>query len=415
MIKKSFLLVLFISSISFPTSKEVIQNKIENLINELPKGTIAGILIFNPLTEDTIYQLNYTHSMIPASNTKLFTTATALSLMGGNYPIKTAILTTDKDIKDGVVEGDLFIKGFGNSVLTSEDIDTMAMELRKKGINKVTGNIVGDDSYFDEVYTRDDWIRDEKANVKLPPISALVVDRNRTIVYRKRGRYKRRYIAYVKNPPLNAAIILKDKLKENGIEVKGIAMKGVARSNTINLAESKILLKDLIRLINKHSDNFLAECLFKTIGAVASGNQGNSFYSTQAILSFIADNGIYSDGTAVVDGSGISRFDQVTPGAIVGLLEKMYFDLVNFKDFYNSLSIAGVDGTLRNRLNNTFAENNFHGKTGTLKGVCSLSGYLTTKSNDELILSIFFDFNHRGENYYRRIQDDIVKILADWE
>lgn len=230
MIKKSFLLVLFISSISFPTSKEVIQNKIENLINELPKGTIAGILIFNPLTEDTIYQLNYTHSMIPASNTKLFTTATALSLMGGNYPIKTAILTTDKDIKDGVVEGDLFIKGFGNSVLTSEDIDTMAMELRKKGINKVTGNIVGDDSYFDEVYTRDDWIRDEKANVKLPPISALVVDRNRTIVYRKRGRYKRRYIAYVKNPPLNAAIILKDKLKENGIEVKGIAMKGVARS-----------------------------------------------------------------------------------------------------------------------------------------------------------------------------------------
>ena len=415
MIKKGFLFALFICTISFPTSKEVIRNRIESLLDNLPKGTIAGILIFNPLTEDTIYQLNYTHSMIPASNTKLFTTATALSIMGGNYPLKTVLFTTDKDIKDGVIDGDLFIKGFGNSVLTSDDIDTMVIELKAKGIKKVTGNIVGDDSYFDEVYTRDDWIRDEKANVKLPPISALVVDRNRTIVYRRRGRYKRRYVAYVKNPPLNAAIILKNKLKGQNIDVDGRAVKGVTPSNVIQLAESKILLKDLITQINKHSDNFLAECLFKTIGAVTSGNQGNSFYSTQAILKFIKDNGIYSDGTAVVDGSGISRYDQITPGAIVGLLEKMYFDLVHYKDFYNSLSIAGVDGTLRHRLNDTFAENNFHGKTGTLKGVCSLSGYLTTRSKDELILSIFFDFKHRGENYYRNIQDEIVKILTDWE
>jgi D-alanyl-D-alanine carboxypeptidase/D-alanyl-D-alanine-endopeptidase (penicillin-binding protein 4) len=415
MIKNSFLLVLFICTISFTTSKEVIRSRIESLLDNLPKGTIAGILIFNPLTEDTIYQLNYTHSMIPASNTKLFTTATALSIMGGGYPLKTILFTTDKDIKDGVIDGDLFIKGFGNSVLTSDDIDTMAMQLRAKGIKKVTGNIIGDDSYFDEIYTRDDWIRDEKANVKLPPISALVVDRNRTIVYRKRGRYKRRYVAYVKNPPLNAAIILKDKLEGQGIDIDGRAVKGVTPPNVIQIAESKILLKDLIREINKHSDNFLAECLFKTIGAVTSGNQGNSFYSTQAILKFIKDNGIYSDGTAVVDGSGISRYDQITPGAIVGLLEKMYFDLIHYKDFYNSLSIAGVDGTLRHRLNATYAENNFHGKTGTLKGVCSLSGYLTTKSKDEIILSIFFDFKHRGENYYRNIQDEIVKILADWE
>ncbi len=415
MIKKSFLLVLFISTISFSTSKEVIKSKIESLLDNLPSGTVAGILIFNPLTEDTIFQLNYTNSMIPASNTKLFTTATALSIMGGDYPLKTVLFTTDKNIKEGIIDGDLFIKGFGNSVLTTEDIDTMAMALRNKGIKKVTGNIIGDDSYFDEVYTRDDWIKDEKANVKLPPISALVVDRNRSIVYRKRGRYNRRYIGYVNNPPLNAAVILKEKLKSNGIQVNGTAEKGVTPPNTINLAESKILLRDLIRLINKHSDNFLAECLFKTIGAVSSNNQGNSFYSTQAILNFIDDNGIYSKGTAVVDGSGISRFDQITPGAIVGLLEKMYFDLVNFKDFYNSLSIAGVDGTLRHRLNETFAENNFHGKTGTLNGVCSLSGYLTTKRHDDLILSIFFDFKKGSENYYRNIQDDIVKILADWE
>jgi D-alanyl-D-alanine carboxypeptidase/D-alanyl-D-alanine-endopeptidase (penicillin-binding protein 4) len=415
MIKKSVLLSLIICSVSFSTSKEIVRSSIEKVLSKIPSGTNAGILIFNPLTEDTIFQMNYTHSMIPASNTKLFTTATALSLMGGEYPLKTILMAADKNIKDGVINGNLYIKGFGNSVLTSDDIDTMALYLRSKGIKQITGDIVGDDSYFDEMYTRDDWIKDEKANVKLPPVSALVVDRNRTFIYKKRGRYRRRYVTNVENPPLNAARIVKEKLENRGIRVKGKAVKGIAPSNAINIAESKILLKDLIRLINKHSDNFLAECLFKTIGAVASGKQGNSFYSTQTILKFIQDNGIFSEGTAVVDGSGISRFDQVTPGAVVGLLEKMYFDLVNFKDFYNSLSIAGVDGTLRHRMNDTDAQNNFHGKTGTLNGVCSLSGYLTTKRHDELILSIFFDFHNGSENYYRRIQDEIVEILSNWD
>jgi serine-type D-Ala-D-Ala carboxypeptidase/endopeptidase (penicillin-binding protein 4) len=415
MIKKSFLIVLFISTISFSTSKEIIRDRIENTLDKLPAGTVTGILIFNPLTEDTIFQLNHERSMIPASNTKLFTTATALSIMGGDFPLRTILMTTDKDIKDGTINGNLYIKGFGNSILTSDDIDTMVINLRAKGIKKITGDIVGDDSYFDEVYTRDDWIRDEKANVKLPPISALVVDRNRKIIYRKRGRYKRRYAVNTTNPPLNAAEILNAKLKARGIKVDGKAVKGVVPSNTINLGESTILLRDLIRLINKHSDNFLAECLFKTIGAVASGNQGNSFYSTQAVLTFIRDNGIYSEGTSVVDGSGISRFNQITPGAIVGLLEKMYFDLANFKDFYNSLSIAGVDGTLRHRLNHTYAEDNFHGKTGTLNGVISLSGYLKTKQRDDLIVSIFFDFKRGYGDYYRDIQDEIIKILLDWD
>ncbi len=144
------------------------------------------------------------------------------------------------------------------------------------------------------------------------------------------------------------------------------------------LLEEKIELRELIKIINKNSNNFLAECLFKTIGAVASSKQGNSFYSTQAILTFIEDNGIYSEGTSIVDGSGISRFDQITVGAIVGLLERMYFDIKNFDDYYNSLSIAGVDGTLNERMYNTTAENNFRGKTGTLNGVSSLSGYLET-------------------------------------
>jgi len=402
-------------NISFPKSKEEIQQQILNILSKLSPTTKVGMMIYNPLTQDTIISLNHTQPMIPASNNKLFTTATALSLMGGSYPLSTKILSDDDDFEDGVLNGNIYIKGYGNSAFTEDDLESMVLEVKNKGIKKITGNIIGDDTFFDDVYSRDDWIGDEISSVKLPPVSAIVIDRNIHVIYKKRGRRMRRYISYIQDPPQYAAELLKEELQKSGIKCESNCKKGEAPLNAFTLAESKIELKELLKLINKRSDNFLAECLFKTLGAVSSGLQGNSFYSTQAVLNFIEENGIYSENTSVVDGSGISRFNQITVGAVTGLLEKMYFDLVNYQDFYNSFSIAGVDGTLAHRMIGTAAENNFHGKTGTLEGVISLAGYLTTKKGDDLIISIFFEFNKNRGNYYRDIQDEIVQLLAEWE
>jgi len=408
-----YLLLSFLLTVPvFSTSKEEIKNQIDFIISKLPASTITGILIYNPLIEDTIYSLNHTISMIPASNTKLFTTATALSLMGGDYILSTKIFSDDSVFSDGIIDGNLYIKGYGNSLFTSEDLQDMVNEIKESGIKKISGKVIGDDSYFDEVYTRDDWITDEVANVKLPPISALIIDNNRKITrLKRRGRY-RNYYVNIDNPPLHVAQLLKKKLIEAGIEVSSNAEKGITPVDADLISEKGIELRELIQFVNKESDNFLAECLFKTIGAVASGEQGNAFYSTQTILTYISDNGIFAQGTAIVDGSGISRFDQITVGALTGLLEKMYFDMANFEDFYNSLSIAGVDGTLKKRLIGTFAEDNFRGKTGTLNGVSSLSGYLTCTGGDDLIVSIFFEFRHAGANFHRDIQDDIIRILC---
>jgi len=405
--------LLFISPL-LSSSEEEIRNKIDLILSKLPPTTKAGILICNPLTEDTIYSLNHTVSMIPASNTKLFTTATALSLMGGDFILYTKILSDDNNLDDGVVNGNLYIKGFGNSLFTSEDLQELVNELKEMDITKINGKIIGDDSYFDDIYMRDDWITDEVANVKLPPISALIIDNNKKIIQQKRRGRLRNYYVNIDNPPLNAAILFRSKLLEAGIEVTLNAEEGITPEEAISISEKGIELRELIKFINKESDNFLAECLFKTIGAVSSGKQGNAFYSTQTILTYISDNGIFSKGTAIVDGSGISRFDQVTVGAITGLLEKMYFDVANFDDFYNSLSIAGVDGTLKNRMTGTFAENNFHGKTGTLNGVSSISGYLTCKNGDDLIISIFFEFIKGGARFHRDIQNNIIETLYDW-
>ena len=407
------IITVFVSSL-YSSSTEDIQTKIREILDAFPASTEIAILIFNPLTEDTIYSVNHTRSMIPASNTKLFTTATALKIMGRDFLLHTKILMDNNVLTDSIVTGNVYIKGLGNSVFSSEDLDSLVMEIAKKGITKITGDVIGDDTFFDDVYTRDDWIKDEDANVKLPPVSALVIDRNTKHVRKKRRGRWRTYRVHVANPPKYAAQLLKQKLVESGINVEGEAKTGETPLTATVLVQSSVVLNKLIQLINKNSDNFLAECLFKTIGAIASGKQGNSFYSTQAILTFIKDNAIYSENTSIVDGSGISRFDQITVGAIVGLLEIMYFDLKNFPDFYNSLSIAGVDGTLEDRLDKKGNPINFRGKTGTLNGVSSLSGFLTTKSGDELILSMIIEFTRGGSRKYRNAQDKIIEILNDW-
>lgn len=418
MIKKrlylTFIIFITLNFSLAASTREELTNQIKMILSKLPANTVTSIMIYNPLNQDTVLVQNHTRSMIPASVTKLFTTATALTIMGGDHFFSTKLLTDDLNISDGIINGNLYLKGYGNSLFTEKDLNNMVYDLVKTGIKEITGDVIGDDSYFDDIYVRDDWIPNENANVKLPPISAIVLDRNQTVVQRKVNKRIRHYPSNIKNPPLFTASKLKEKLLEQEILIKGIAKQGTSPDKAIMLSESKSSIREIISIINKNSDNFLAEILFKSIGAEATGKQGNSLYSQQAILDFIESNGIYKPGTSIVDGSGISRFDQVTLGAVIGLLEKMYFDLAHFDDFFNSLSIAGIDGTLRNRMIGTAAENNFRGKTGTLNGVTSLSGYVTTLDGDDLIVGIMFEFTRGSWNFYRSIQDEIITLIAEW-
>lgn len=411
--KIKILFFLLLTNLIYCISKEEAVTKINKILASLPANTISGIIVYNPLTQDTIFSVNEKRQMTPASLTKLFTTAVALNIMGEEHQLSTKLFTDDMNLSDKVVNGNLYIKGYGNPTFSDFDLQGMINELISKGIEKITGNIIGDDTYLDNIYTREDWIEGEGSNIKLPPISALVLDRNKTVT-RKKMRKRFRYITEMaKDPAIFAANRLFTKLKENNIEVGGNSQKGKTPDKSILISQKSIFLNELIALINKHSDNFLAECLFKTLGAEATGEQGNSFYSQQAIQKFVKDNNIYFYGTEIVDGSGISRSDKVTPLTINGVLEKMYFDLNHFDAFYNSLSIAGVDGTLRGRMSGTFAENNFRGKTGTLNGVSGLAGYFTTPDGEDYIVTIMFEFTKGGWGYYRDIQDQIVEVLSE--
>ncbi len=409
----NFYLLLFIicANILNANSKQDFENKVRNILSKLPSTTKAAILIYNPLNQDTIIKQNIWDQMIPASVTKLFTTAVSLQLLGKDFKVKTKLITNDYNIKDGIINGNLYLKGFGNPLFTSTDLESFADKLVSSGIKRVSGDVVGDDSYFDNIYSREDWIEDERSNVPLPPISALVLDRNKKTIVKK-VKKKQRYIQInLQNPPLEIAQKFREILLRKNISVDGVAISGIAPEKVYDIDESSVKLDDLISYINKYSDNFYAECLFKILGAEFSKSQGTYFFSQQAIKDFLKKNDIPTFATEIVDGSGISRFDKITASSVNSLLERMYFDLVNFESFYNSLSIAGVDGTLGNRMNSHI---NFRGKTGTLNGVIGLAGYLKTAADDDLIVTILFEYKNGSYNFYRNIQDEIIASLNEW-
>jgi len=444
-----------------------ISDRIQNILDSIPASTKASVYILDANSGEAIYRKNITESMIPASNTKLFTTSAALYLMGLKHEFTTKILTDSSEVINGIIEGNLYIKGFGHSTFNDQDLDSLITLIINSGIKVIKGNLIADDSYFDKLYTRDDWIIDERANVKLPPVSALVINKNQFVIslhstgkigsklrysikpecsfikveidanvtkYRSRpkinssfngkninvkvsgGLRKRKtqssYVVNISNPPLYLALLLEERLRSRGIKIIGTSEVNKTPKTATDFASVGISLDTLISLINKNSNNYLAECLFKSLGAFFSGEEGNSFYATQAVLSAFEDEFIIDDATAVVDGSGISRFNTITTGSIGRLLYKIHSNELLYEDFYRSLSISGIDGTLKDRHVNNFLTGNFHGKTGTLNGVTALSGYLTGRNNRTYIVSIIMEYKKRGSNYYKEIEDKILLELS---
>ncbi|KUG25660.1 d-alanyl-d-alanine carboxypeptidase [hydrocarbon metagenome] len=448
-------------------SQDIVKNKIDSFLANDSQVDIS-VLIYDPISMDTIYAKDIFNNLIPASNVKLYTVAAALNILGDKDYLYTKVYSDDDIFSDSIINGNLFIKGFGDAQFTDKNLRQLVDDIYESGIRQIDGNIFADETYFDKVYTRDDWIVDERANVKLPPISGLSLNRNQIVVkfftngqvgnspsyeiepsgdfynatinakitssrsvprinFKTSGenitvqisggiQKRRNPYSYFVNPDSPAVFIanlFRYMLQKKGISIKGKAYAGRTPSSVIEIASFQNSLMDLVDRVNKKSDNYLAENLFKIIGAEFSGKEGNSFYATQAVISILEHYDIFYKGIDIVDGSGISRFNRVSTASIVSLLEYVYLDIANFDFYFNSLAIAGEDGTLQDRFYQTSAYKNFRGKTGSLNGVSSLSGYLTTKNNRDLIVSIIMNFKSKGQNYYRGLQDKIITYLAE--
>ncbi len=354
----------------------------------------SGAMALNLSTGRVVYTRNPDKPFLPASNQKLPVTLAALHKLGPDFRIPTQVY--GEGSQDGNVwRGRLVIKGFGDPTLTRADLNALAVKVRKLGITHVTGGVRGDETYFDERRTAPGW-KASFYKVWCPPLSALVVDRAKV-----NGKT-------VDRPALAAAQAFRAALVKNGVAVMRSARVGPVGEGAVELARVRSpRLAALVRAMNRPSDNFYAEMLVKKLGAYFRG-KGTTGAGATVIRRVLRARGVPLDGIRIADGSGLSLLDRLTPRAISRMLVSARGDAGIAGPFFDSLPVAGVNGTLKDRMRRGPARGVVRAKTGTTLNASALSGYVGTR----WVFSILQNGSPVPWTSSRASQDRFAQILA---
>ena len=321
-----------------------------------------GALVVDLTSGRTVYAYGANRALVPASNEKLAVTYTALVRLGRGYRFRTDVLSTGRR-HGSVLAGNLYLQGHGDPTLHTIALVKLAQKLRAEGIRRVTGRVLADESWFDLRRTAPGW----KASFELnesPPLSALVVNR---------GNFRG---AVSTDPAGAAAAIFTRVLQRHGIAVGHGSSWGAAPANARRLAlVSSRPLALVLRFMDHWSDNFTAEMLLKTIGAQVAGT-GTTAAGARVVTRTLARAHVPLAGVRIVDGSGLSTFDRLTPRAVGSILATAWRAPRLRYPFWRALAVAGRSGTLRHRMVGTVASGVVHGKTGTTDVASALSGYV---------------------------------------
>ena len=274
---------LFVSLAAPAASAASLQSALEQALR-VPHVSLAstGAVVVDLTTGETVYSRNATLSLLPASNEKLAVTYAALTALGPAFRIETDVL--GEGTQAGTTwRGDLVLKGYGDPTLSSADLTDLARQVRAAGITRVTGGVLGDESWFDSRRTAPGW----KASFYIyesPPLSALIVDR---------GRYGR-FTSH--DPALAAAQLFRLALVRAGVHVAGGAAHGVADDVAQPLASvDSATTAAIVHWMDRVSDNFVAEMLVKELGAV-QGARGTTAAGLGVVTGLLAAAGVPLDG-----------------------------------------------------------------------------------------------------------------------
>ena len=431
-----------------------------------------GLLIVDAETGETLFERNADGYFVPASNMKLFTTALALAKLGPDYKFHTTLETRGTISPEGTLSGDVLLVGRGDPNLSNrrfpfdlrEEFDgppekvliELAEALAARGVKEISGDVIGDDSYFPRERYPNGWEIDDMVWEYGAAISSIVVDDNTVALTLTPGEKMgdpvlasvapltpdfalendvttsapelksdltltrepganlvvvrgtlpakgtpRKLVLAIEEPALHAASLLAGLLSERGVKLAGkiraVHVADTDRTPRTILAEHvSVPLGDSVKLVNKISQNLHTEMLLRT-AARQNGLWSNAEEMLKTPQDFYAAAGIAPDDVMQTDGSGLSRHDLVTPRAIVTLLEYAEGQTW-FAPYYRSLPVAGVDGSLQDRMKATVAAGRIHAKTGSVEHVRTLSGFAETPSGRRLIFS-FLGNNQGGNNH----------------
>ncbi len=426
-----------------------------------------GVEIYSLDRREILYQTRKDHLFVPASNQKLITTAAALKYLGPDYRYSTRLFTTGK-IKGDTLFGDLYIKGYGDPKLVSEQMWLLVNELKNIPIHKVVGNIIADSSFFDSVLRVKTWGRASGAQAYNAPLGALSFNFNTVTVYvspgnragdkpqvvvdpdtqyikvknqsqtlpaKKRGRLilnrldrgdydevsvtggisknsrRARYYVNITDPTLYTLSVFKDYLVRAGIQLVGDALERgtVPKGARLLVNHKSEPLALALRGLNKFSNNLVAEQILKTLGAEQFGPPGTTENGLRIISKYMRSLGFSQDQYRIVDGSGLSRQNRLTANQIVSVLEHVHDDLSIYPEFISALGVMGLDGNVRKRMNKVADSQKARVKTGTLKSVSALSGYFQSKDGERFAFSILMNGLKCRNGTALDIQDKIVR------
>lgn len=354
----------------------------------------TGAIVFDLSQNAYVYRKNSAISLKPASNEKLPVAVTSLSILGPGYTIPTELRGQGR--QTGTIwHGRLILKGYGDPALSGPQLGRFARAVKNLGITRVSGAIVGDESFFDKVRMGPGW-KPSFYKDECPPLSALIVNR---------AHFK----GYITGKPaLAAAKMLRAKLLKRGIQVAGRARLGRADpSSTVLATERSPALRWLVRTMDRQSDNFYAEMLTKLLGAVEA-DEGSTWAGTRVIRKELRSRDVPLRGVVLSDGSGLSAYDRLTARAVARLLRSAYTDSKISPSFLGSLPTAGVNGTLVDRMTSGPAYRNVYAKTGTTDSASALSGYVRSR----FIFSILMNGSPIPWWYAREAQDRFAQVLA---
>ncbi|MGG1253371.1 D-alanyl-D-alanine carboxypeptidase/D-alanyl-D-alanine-endopeptidase [Brevibacillus agri] len=452
-------------------TRGALADHIEKYLTDLKRdensvGLYAGIVVYDLTDKTYLYRHNAERNYIPASNMKLFTTVAGLDKLGPDYQWKTELFLQGKVSADGVLQGDLVLKGYGDPTLTPADLQQMASVLKQAGIKRINGHLLLDESYFDDTRLGVSWMWDDEPYGYSAQLSALSVHKNVTTltvtpgkavnapptlamepattyvkvinklqtvegsesnITLERPRGKNEVVltgtiglaakpyeedVTLEDPALFVGDVWKEQLLAQGIGLnpgaavkKTVVQSGVPFSTHLSKPLGEVIVE-----LNKESDNFYAEMLLKTLGATQKG-AGTFAAGSEAVADVMKRAGIDS-GYRQVDGSGLSRFDLVSAEQIVRLLAFVQQQSYSV-ELEKSLPVAGVDGTLKTRMLGTAAAKNLIAKTGSMGGVNSLSGYVTAQNGHKLAFSILINGIYKSK-YARDLQDFVGTLLASY-
>ena len=406
----------------------------------------------------------------PASVIKLITTYAGLELLGPNFTWETHF-HLDGKLEGDTLNGNLIIQGGGDPFLVKETFWYLLHTLQSKGLKHINGDLLVDDGLFEEENgSPGDFDKKPYHVYNALPDAALINFRahqfhflpqdNSVLVYveppadnlniknnlhliegRCRGRhnlirmnvikkYQRVVVEFAGNYPRGCGeqelsrSVLSNDLYIYGVfkamweEMGGTITGGVGKApayddgHPFHVVPSRPL-SDIITYINKYSNNVMARQLLLTIGQVtADAEHGTKEMGVRAIRDWLDKNGIPTQGLVIDNGSGLSRKTQVTARTLGLLLEHAYRSPFQ-PEFFASLSLAGIDGTMKKRLNNSIPPGDIRIKTGVINDVRAMAGYVKSKNNNEyFVVSLQ---NHKGIQYTvgTIIQDEILKWLYE--